>query len=185
MKAMKDFSKTTAATIAGLWLALTGATDAWAFQGWDKKIDVVARRFQILPQFNNQAVLDKETGLVWQRSPSAKLVTWEQAVTLCYSLNVGNRMGWRLPAVTEMLTLVDPSQTSTPTLPANHPFLNVAPDPNYWTATSLALNNGTPPATHAYFVDFIAGGPGANPDGKGLLSVNYWCVRGGRGHDFQ
>lgn len=183
MKTMRGMMEALVVTVVCLWLGLTGAGDVMAFQSWDKKLDNA--RFQVLSQFNNEAVLDKETGLLWQRSPSGSLVTWEQAVTLCYSLTLGERMGWRLPTVEELLSLVDPTQTSTPTLPVGHPFQNIAASPNYWTATSLALNSGTPPSTHAYFIDFIAGGPGPNPDGKGLLSVNFWCVRGGSGHDFQ
>jgi hypothetical protein len=38
-------------------------------QNWDKKLPNEAR-FTILADFNNQAVRDNETGLVWERSPN-------------------------------------------------------------------------------------------------------------------
>ena len=36
-------------------------------QNWDKKLPGDSR-FTVLPDFNNQAVRDNETGLVWERS---------------------------------------------------------------------------------------------------------------------
>ncbi len=77
-------------------------------QSWSKKI-TGKKRFEILSAFNDQAVLDKETGLVWERSPSIKPRTWYEAVGDCRSKNVGDRLGWRLPAIEELASLVDPT----------------------------------------------------------------------------
>ncbi len=41
----------------------------------------------------NQAVLDKETGLVWERTPGASLATWTVAITTCLQRSNGGRMG--------------------------------------------------------------------------------------------
>src|SRR5437879_1723533 len=70
------------------------------------------------------AVLDRETGLVWERSLSTNPFTRSSAQSHCNNLTVGNRKGWRLPAVQELVSLVDPSQSFLAP-PPGHPFKNV------------------------------------------------------------
>lgn len=69
-------------------------------------------------------MLDNETGLVWEKILSLDTSNWIGAVRGCYQKVVGGRFGWRLPAIEELSTLVDPSQgvfgVSAP-LPAGHP----------------------------------------------------------------
>ncbi|MGD8523831.1 MAG: DUF1566 domain-containing protein [Desulfobacterales bacterium] len=81
-------------------------------------------------------VLDKETGLIWARNANLANGTkpWQRAIFYSRNISLGNRMGWRLPTVEELSSLVDPSQ-SDPKLPNGHPFINVQSD-LYWTATA-------------------------------------------------
>jgi hypothetical protein len=89
--------------------------------------------YQGFPNFVPQAVLDKETGLVWARDanlamtrgddPDGKM-PWTTAMTYVFNLNLGGRNGWRLPTPAELASLVDETQ-SNPPLPSGHPFLNV------------------------------------------------------------
>jgi hypothetical protein len=133
-----------------------------------------AQRFVMV--MNNQAVLDKETGLVWEQSPTATpIFTWLNAQQHCNALTVGNRMGWRLPTIQELSSLVDPTQ-SDPALPAGAPFSNVQSS-GYWSATTLASDAGV-----AFVVLFDIGG--VTSAGKSL-SGYAWCVRGGQGVDPQ
>src|SRR5690242_3466845 len=77
-------------------------------QNWDKKLPNDSR-FTVLPDFNNLAVRDNETGLVWERTPEASSRTWEDAVRTCWLRQVAARAGWHLPMIEELATLVDPT----------------------------------------------------------------------------
>jgi len=120
------------------------------------------------------AVLDNETGLVWDRSPSPDDWQWSSAVRRCHTREVGGRFGWRLPTVEELASLIDPSQTS-PALPESHPFLNIQVDPGhtYWTQTTDSSNE-----SDAWWVEFDSHTIDATSKG-GFRKT--WCVRGGHG----
>lgn len=76
------FIKIAAGALAVLGLGI-GAAEAIDLRSWDQKINDPDRRFVVLPAFNNEAVLDKETQLVWQRTPATGLRTYDQAVRDC------------------------------------------------------------------------------------------------------
>jgi len=109
---------------------------------WDNRIDGPTR-FHVLPAFENQAVLDRETGLVWERSPSTQPMAWSNARLFCAQKAVGGRGGWRLPAFFELASLVDPlvQTAGVPQLPSGHPFLNVQAA-DYWSDTAFADEPG-------------------------------------------
>lgn len=128
-----------------------------------------AQRFELV--LGGAAVLDHETELVWEQSPSAIVRDWSSANLFCNRTPVGNRLGWRLPTVQELASLVDPTNPNgNPDLPPGHPFTNVQSSA-YWSATALDPD-------HVWFVGFNVGGVGSAPKSLTLL---YWCVRGGHG----
>jgi hypothetical protein len=154
---------------------LVGSAYAMELESWDKKITNASKRFTVLSDFNNQAVLDKETGLVWEQSPDTTPVSWFTARVDCIDKNVGARKGWRLPSIAESASLVDPNAASAPFLPAGHPFSNIVLS-NYWSATTIA---GDPP--NVWLVNFTDGIVGFTL--KGAASGRTWCVRGGMNAD--
>lgn len=97
-----------------------------------------ANRFELVMYVNilrgYEAVLDRETGLVWQRNTSDAQYTWEGADAYCHQAEIGGRKGWRLPTVEELSTLIDPFRTN-PCLPENHPFTNMKMS-GYWSSTT-------------------------------------------------
>jgi len=99
---------------------------------WSQKLPA-AERFVIV--LDGGAVLDKETGLVWEKSPATTARTWSSAVSYCYTRTVGGRKGWRLPTVEELASLIDTTR-SNPALPGGHPFLNVQSN-YYWSSTTV------------------------------------------------
>ena len=150
---------------------------------WDQQING-HHRFKVLREFDGAAVLDKETGRVWEQSPSTDTFCWTasascpgtglapDALSHCYQLEVGGRKGWRVPTIEELASLVDTSQPSL-TLPADHPF-DVQATP-HWSATTNASD-----ASRAWAVGFSTGLV-FNPVKTATREV--WCVRGGQGID--
>jgi hypothetical protein len=136
----------------------------------------------VLNQFDGEAVLDKETGLVWETSPDIGTFTWSEAQQRCNTLDTGGRMGWRLPTLQELETLVDPSQ-SNPALPLGHPFSNVQ-SAYYWSSTGRFVN---PDRVWDVCFSGCTSGTVSNGlrAGTGLNHLHVWCVRGGQGADPQ
>jgi hypothetical protein len=134
---------------------------------WGQKL-AAGDRFELV--LDNAAVLDHETGLVWEKSPSATTQQFDRtAFFLCNDKNVGGRRGWRVPTVWEMLTLIDPTQ-SNPALPAGHPFTGLQMG-NYWTATPFSVGFLAETAYAVGVHDGLAGTTGT------AVFFPVWCVR--------
>lgn len=117
----------------------------------------------------NATVTDAVTTLVWQKQDDATTKTWEQALTYCEGLSLGEFTDWRLPNVKELRSIADSSKYS--------PSINTTYFPNtqssyYWSSTTSTY--GT---SRARVVDFDNGYSGY--DGK-TDSIYARCVRGGQ-----
>lgn len=167
----------------------TAAGPYYSTPSWDQKLQcdtqATCPRFIVLSNWNGEAVLDRETGLVWERSPDANTRNWDFALGHCNARTVGNRMGWRLPTFQELASLLDPSLFGivAPALPAGHPFTNLQLSERYWSATTLTL-----PAVSGFVLELawsadlgvVQRGFGEAPKTTELFA---WCVRGGQGMD--
>lgn len=136
---------------------------------WSQKLPAAERFVLVL---DNEAVLDRETGLVWEKAPDATGRSWQDAINHCVQFKaLGGRVGWRLPRIEELASLIDLSQgMPNPRLSPGHPFTGVQGDDGltYWSATEIDPNN-------VYTVEFFNGARHAN--GK-LVGPRYtWCVR--------
>src|SRR5687767_14338479 len=113
-----------ATACAGLALANTaGAVD---LRDWGRKFPA-SERFVVLAQFNNEAVLDKETQLVWMKTARAAN-QYSTAYILCIMADTGGRHGWRLPTAPEVASLMATCATSMPSVFA-------IPSGRYWTSS--------------------------------------------------
>ncbi len=155
---------------------------------WDQLLPT-SERFQVLTRilgggggpiaFDDWGVLDRETGLVWERTPQASFMSWNIAYNQCTSSKVGGRLGWRLPEVHELASLVNADHICNncpsggpPALPPGHPFLNVQGQ-RYWTATL----DPTFSQIGVRLVDFQTGRTGTTSNAV-INQELFWCVRG-------
>ena len=166
---------TAAIVLAGM-VAIQPTAHAGSLKSWDKTTSGTAR-WKSLGNFGNAAVLDKQTGLVWETTPAANFLSIDNALVFCASRVVGGQTGFRLPTVGEISTLFDPSQS--PPLPPGHPF-TVDPSGSYWLSTVVhpaADNNLIYYMTLNMDPDFSQIGVG-NP----TTLRKMWCVRGAGGN---
>ena len=154
-----------------LWVA---TVSAGPLHSWSKILP--EPRFQFV--MNDEAVFDRETGLVWEQSPGTTSLDYPDdysagigPIFTCYNKVVGGRKGWRLPTVEELASLIDPAESS-PALPNGHPFSHVQ------NAYYLSILNGDHEEGNKFYrVSFDTGAVQQN-----LSSGQYlWCVRGGHG----
>jgi hypothetical protein len=125
------------------------------------------------------AVLDKNTGLVWEQAPDATPREWGEATRYCLNKIVQpplsrlpGTVGWRLPSVVELRSLQDPSLAG-PFVPTSV-FTGVQLS-DYWSATTFAEF-----PTTAWQVSFGAGGVLSDVKNS---EGSVWCVRGGMNAD--
>jgi hypothetical protein len=138
-------------------------------QNWDKNLPS-ASRFSVLPSFNNQAVRDNNTGLVWEQTIDLTNRVWPQALAICANKTVGGTGGWRLPSVVELKSVLDTS-LSAPYINGVFTSSGIIAFNNWWSATTSTVNSGD-----AWIVDINDGRANGNSksSGQGLA----WCVRG-------
>lgn len=158
---------------------------------WDQTLPG-SNRFIILSNFNSEAVMDRETGLVWERSPgdvdrdgdvdSADRRTWAEARVVCaHQRIVGSRKAWRLPSFAELASLLDTSIAPPgPLLSPGHPFRNIQPT-SYWSATTSVDSPVLPPAVLAAWG--VAFGDGDTVPHDKTEPMWVWCVRGAMNAD--
>ena len=144
----------------------------YAEPAWDQKL-APATRFVVLTDWNSQAVLDKETGLVWEKTPSITGKSWVDARHHCTNdTATGTRKGWRLPSISELASVIDPSLPA-PFVPAS--IFTGVQSALYWSATTFAEN-----PTDAWYVYFYNGNVS---NASKTNTFHAWCVRGGMNAD--
>jgi hypothetical protein len=154
-------------------------------KSWSRKIKDATKRFEVLDRFKDEAVLDREPQLVWQREPKDKPFSsffetdFFGAVRHCYTVTTGGRMGWRLPTAEELTSLLVETPTVNPeipraALPPGHPFIGIT-SARYWSISEGSFNS----APARYVV-----APNEPEISTVTTEVNLeaihptWCVRG-------
>ena len=150
---------------------------------WDQKLPASTRFVPVLFQEFCAAtceqiaagILDRETGLVWERIPSSSQRTFWLADNSCTHKLRGGRAGWRLPTVDELTSLVEQAPNSVgATLPPGHPFLNVG-EAFYWTSSPNLVFGGDSSRIWVVRVEHLSFGAFLPTE-----TIPVWCVRGGQ-----
>lgn len=113
-------------------------------------------------------VTDSITGLVWQQVDDGVTRTWEEALTHCEDMALGDKTDWRLPNVLELQSLVDYSRYN-PTIDPIYQCRSAA----YWSSSTVVSSI---PHTHAWIVGFAGGHWGAVMKTDNRIFAR--CVRG-------
>ena len=119
------------------------------------------------------AVLDKNTGLVWEQAPDTGTDNWDNALQLiCGQKAIGGTLGWRLPSVIELKSVQDPSLPA-PFVPPN--VFSGIQSATYWSATTSDNDSGYDFSPFKWVVDFGNGKVGRQPQAS---HYHAWCARG-------
>jgi hypothetical protein len=113
-------------------------------------------------------VLDRITGLMWQRRVGNDKSTFDQAVAKCNDLTLAGYHDWRLPSRIELVSILDTSRTE-PSIDLSY-FPNTASD--WFWSSSPAVDE----PSAAWYVYFYFGYPKTD-DRRSRFSVR--CVRTG------
>ncbi len=121
---------------------------------------------------NTGVVTDSLTGLQWQddysdNDGSFKELTWQEALTYCQELRLGNSIDWRLPNIVELKSI---RKTSGERPAIDKSFLNSSDD-FCWSSTTPIRNTG-----NVWGIDFY---DGLSSQGSKTEIHLVRCVRGG------
>ena len=150
----------------------------YATPSWDQTLPP-AQRFIVLSNMNQEAVLDRETGLVWERTPVTNVGVSSQVVGVhsCLGKTTGGKRGWRLPTYPELTSLLDPTIPSSslqPALPAGHPF-NLGLAALFWTSTPQRNSEN-------FYLVNVYDSTNTGTQNQNSPGVRAWCVRSPDNH---
>lgn len=122
--------------------------------------------FTIQTIYGDEVVLDKNTGLEWQRIISESPLNWLSADSYCRNLTYAGG-GWRLPTPNELLTIVDINRYN--------PAVDITFFPDtyikyFWTSPTFAWYYD-----EKWYIDFTTGYPHSTGN---EMKFSVRCVRG-------
>lgn len=108
---------------------------------------------------SSNVVVDNNTGLTWEKSPSSSTYTWANRNTHCSDLNssnYGGKSNWRVPNPLELLTIVD---NSTYNLATNSNFTNMPTGSSdyLWTSKEYGGDTSLARAFNPYYGQYTYG----------------------------
>ncbi len=121
-------------------------------------------RFDVSGSTGQEIVVDRATGLGWQKTFDAYLMLWTPALSHCEALSYGGHQDWRLPNINELQSLVnvekDNSASDFPDMPSDI----------FWSSSTWVMD-----AIWAWYLDFNDGNVAADEKDTDFHYVR--CVR--------
>lgn len=99
----------------------------------------------------NNMVIDTKANLIWQDDIDSQnhKITWIKAIAYCKNLKLGGYKNWRLPDISELLTIADKSSFT----PAIYPAFKNVISSYYWSSSGYKDSTNT-----VWLVNFNNGG---------------------------
>jgi hypothetical protein len=121
---------------------------------------------------NDPTIIDRQTGLTWQRTPSGAIPP-TSAANVCATVTLPGT--WRLPTVKELLTIVDEAPHKEHDDGGVERDRYVDPNAFFATPAGKFIAASSDPASNVWFVDFGTGQAGFEPSGTNNYYVR--CVQ--------
>ena len=110
--------------------------------GGNKKFHARAVRNPITPVVvqtrftdnGNGTITDNMTNLIWEKTPFADTLSWEQSLIYANTLTLTGKTDWRLPNIKELQSINDETLIN-PSLNTN--YFNITSAKKYWSSTTL------------------------------------------------
>ena len=119
-------------------------------------------------------VTDRVTGLTWEQTATPGTFDQPTGASYCANSRTGGLSGWRLPTVTELISLVDFTVPFPGAAIDGAAFPGTTPD-KFWTSTPY-LNPGSDPSANAFVVDFGYARTDSSPVTGDGVAVRVRCV---------
>ncbi len=150
------------------------------------------------PQYHDRGdgvVIDRNTGLFWQKVHNRQRINRVRAERVCAKLKLGGYEDWRLPTIKELFSIADFSGATGRRYFINRVFDLAPPDASIlqgdrfasthsvemmgqtWSSTSYVGPIMNRHAPHSFFFNFLDGRIKSAPT-RGRLGLFYRCVRG-------
>lgn len=114
-----------------LWVTLTGISQLTLAERYDERFADYSK--------SANCVIDKRSGLMWQKSPSKQVYDWHQAKAVGNYYSLCGYNDWRLPQSTELFEIIKYARMQSYSTPAmwlnSHFFDNLSNEGAYWSAS--------------------------------------------------
>ncbi len=97
------------------------------FYGQDGNYSINAPIYELKTRDGVETVIDRTTGLEWQRIPDGTMKTWSEAIDYTDALNLSGLNDWRLPEIHELQSILSYGKTPSPLLQPAATTGSVAP----------------------------------------------------------
>ena len=120
--------------------------------------------FSFVPETNNKVVKDSIKNLYWQKGYESRK-TWQEALKYCEDLTEGGYSDWRMPNISELLSIADYEKTD-PAIDSDYFDMPNYSVQGFWSSTTAVSNNG-----YAQSLSFKAANAGGTLCGSGTIIV--------------